>query len=81
LDLIFALTHFFGEILNRVCQMDHNQIGWTGSSHNRGLEQGCQIFLGSRYQKRKKSTKNVPNDPKIYKSISDGRKTNQHFPI
>jgi hypothetical protein len=49
--------------------------------------QGCQIFLGTWYQNRKKCTKwtqNEPNGHKISKmsvNIPNGNKINQHFPI
>jgi hypothetical protein len=35
----------------------------------RGMQQGCQILLGPKYQNRKKYTKlpqNIPNVPKIF---------------
>jgi hypothetical protein len=53
-------------------------------SENLALEQGCQIFLGRKYQNEEKYTKcpqNILNDPKIYQMTQKYTKLPQNIPI
>jgi hypothetical protein len=53
------------------------------NEHVRAPDQGCQIFLGTRYQNGEKYTKwpqNIPNDLKIYQMTTKYTKWPQNIP-